>query len=95
MMNDHNGPHGTFGDRVNMHSDKELSDLLDFSAVSPSVLCQSPGRCRKNEGECSIRDGGNGRIGLLEGSKGVGGRVFGSLCRNLFVRESCTLLFCD
>lgn len=73
MMNDHNGPHGTFGDRVNMHSDKELSDLLDFSAVSPSVLCQSPRMCRKNEGECSIRVGGNGRIGLLEGSKGVGG----------------------
>lgn len=73
MMNDHNGPHGTFGDRVNMHSDKELSDLLDFSAVSPSVLCQSPRMCRKNEGECSIRVGGNGRIGLLEGSKAVGG----------------------
>nr|XP_034321002.1 transcription factor 4 isoform X13 [Crassostrea gigas] len=38
MMNDHNGPHGTFGDRVNMHSDKELSDLLDFSAMfSPPI----------------------------------------------------------
>lgn len=79
MMNDHNGPHGTFGDRVNMHSDKELSDLLDFSAVSPSVLCQSPRMCRKNEGECSIRGGGNGRIGLLEGSKGVG-------CLDLFAK---------
>ena len=24
----------TFGDRMNVHSDKELNDLLDFSAVS-------------------------------------------------------------
>lgn len=60
MMNDHNGPHGTFGDRVNMHSDKELSDLLDFSAVSPSVLCQSPGRCRKNKGLAVYGVGGMG-----------------------------------
>lgn len=37
-MNDPNTPHGTFGDRMNMHSDKELSDLLDFSAMfSPPV----------------------------------------------------------
>lgn len=37
-MNDHNAPHGTFGDRMNIHSDKELSDLLDFSAVSRLTL---------------------------------------------------------
>ncbi|XP_056002042.1 transcription factor 4-like isoform X28 [Ostrea edulis] len=37
-MNDHNAPHGTFGDRMNIHSDKELSDLLDFSAMfSPPI----------------------------------------------------------
>ena len=28
------GPGGTFGDRMSVHTDKELSDLLDFSAVS-------------------------------------------------------------
>lgn len=72
MMNDHNGPHGTFGDRVNMHSDKELSDLLDFSAVSPSVLCQSPRMCRKNEGECSIRVGGMGGYDCWRGPRGSG-----------------------
>ena len=39
MNSEHAAAHGTFGDRMNMHSDKELSDLLDFSAVSVSMLC--------------------------------------------------------